>query len=33
MVDGALPGEPPVATDYFDSAEEDDAAQWSGDRR
>jgi S-DNA-T family DNA segregation ATPase FtsK/SpoIIIE len=32
-VDGALPGEPPVATDYFDSAEEDDAGQWSGGGR
>jgi len=32
-VDGALPGEPPVATDYFDGAEEDDAGQWSGGGR
>ncbi|WP_082574066.1 DNA translocase FtsK [Cellulomonas sp. Root137] len=31
--DGALPGEPPVATDYFDGAEEDDAGQWSGGGR
>lgn len=30
--DGALPGDPPVATDYFDDAEEDDA-DWSGGRR
>ncbi|MBO3103151.1 FtsK/SpoIIIE family DNA translocase [Cellulomonas fengjieae] len=28
--DGALPGDPPVATDYFDGAEEDDAGRWSG---
>jgi S-DNA-T family DNA segregation ATPase FtsK/SpoIIIE len=32
-VDGALPGEPPVATDYFDGAEEDDAGRWSGGGR
>lgn len=31
--DGALPGEPPVATDYFDGAEEEDAGPWSGNRR
>ena len=31
--DGALPGEPPVATDYFDGAEEDDAGRWSGGGR
>ena len=31
--DGALPGEPPVATDYFDGAEEDDAGRWSGNGR
>ncbi len=31
--DGALPGEPPVATDYFDGAEEEDAGPWSGSRR
>ena len=31
--DGALPGEPPLATDYFDSAEEEDAGGWSGNRR
>ena len=28
--DGALPGGPAVATDYFDGAEEDDAGRWSG---
>lgn len=31
--DGALPGDPPVATDYFDGAEEEDADGWSGNRR
>lgn len=31
--DGALPGDPPVATDYFDDAEEDDAEPWSGGGR
>ncbi len=31
--DGALPGDPPVATDYFDGAEEDDAGQWPGGGR
>ena len=31
--DGALPGDPPVATDYFDDAEEDDAGPWSGGGR
>ena len=31
--DGALPGEPPVATDYFDGAEEEDAGRWSGGGR
>ncbi len=31
--DGALPGEPPVATDYFDGAEEEDAGPWAGSRR
>ncbi|NNH07392.1 DNA translocase FtsK [Cellulomonas fimi] len=30
--DGALPGDPPVATDYFDDAEEEDAGRWSGGR-
>jgi DNA segregation ATPase FtsK/SpoIIIE, S-DNA-T family len=31
--DGAMPGDPPVATDYFDDDEGDDAGQWSGGRR
>jgi len=31
--DGAMPGDPPVATDYFDDAEEDDAGRWSGGAR
>jgi S-DNA-T family DNA segregation ATPase FtsK/SpoIIIE len=31
--DGAMPGDPPVATDYFDDDEDDDAGQWSGGRR
>ncbi|MGY4646082.1 DNA translocase FtsK 4TM domain-containing protein [Cellulomonas sp. URHB0016] len=30
---GAMPGDPPVATDYFDDAEEDDAARRSGGAR
>ncbi|MBO9554129.1 MAG: DNA translocase FtsK 4TM domain-containing protein [Cellulomonas sp.] len=31
--EGAMPGDPPVATDYFDDAEEDDAGRWSGGAR
>ncbi|MDM7832083.1 FtsK/SpoIIIE family DNA translocase [Cellulomonas edaphi] len=31
--DGAMPGDPPVATDYFDDDEGDDAGPWSGGRR
>ena len=31
--DGGMPGDPPVATDYFDDDEGDDAGPWSGGRR